>query len=125
MRVLVIEDDDAIRSVVERGLRAEGFDVDACTDGVAGLWKLLEGGYAAVVLDLLLPGMNGYTVCARARAEGVTTPILVLTAKNGEYDQMRTSPWILLFPSLFLSLAVLAFIMLGDAVRDAFDPKGR
>jgi DNA-binding response OmpR family regulator len=88
VRVLVIEDDDAIRSVVERGLRAEGFDVDACTDGVAGLWKLLEGGYAAVVLDLLLPGMNGYTVCARARAEGVTTPILVLTAKNGEYDQI-------------------------------------
>ncbi len=88
MRVLVIEDDDAIRSVVERGLRAEGFSVDACADGVAGLWKLLEGGYAAVVLDLLLPGMNGYTVCARARAEGVTTPILVLTAKSGEYDQI-------------------------------------
>ena len=88
MRVLVIEDDDAIRSVVERGLRAEGFDVDACADGAAGLWKLLEGGYAAVVLDLLLPGMNGYTVCARARAEGVTTPILVLTAKSGEYDQI-------------------------------------
>lgn len=88
MRVLVIEDDDAIRSVVERGLRAEGFDVDACADGATGLWKLLEGGYAAVVLDLLLPGMNGYTVCARARAEGVTTPILVLTAKSGEYDQI-------------------------------------
>ena len=70
MRVLVIEDDDAIRSVVERGLRAEGFEVDTCADGAEGLWKALDGGYAAIVLDLLLPGMNGYSVCARLREEG-------------------------------------------------------
>jgi len=88
VRVLVIEDDDAIRSVVERGLRAEGFEVDTCGDGAAGLWKALEGGYAAIVLDLLLPGMNGYTVCERLRSEGDTTPILVLTAKSGEFDQI-------------------------------------
>ncbi|MCU0269743.1 MAG: response regulator transcription factor [Acidimicrobiales bacterium] len=88
MRVLVIEDDDAIRSVVERGLRAEGFDVDTCADGSAGLWKALEGGYAAIVLDLLLPGLNGYSVCTRLREEGDTTPILVLTAKSGEFDQI-------------------------------------
>jgi DNA-binding response OmpR family regulator len=88
VRILVIEDDDAIRSVVERGLRAEGFDVDTCADGAAGLWKALEGGYAAIVLDLLLPGMNGYTVCERLRAEGNATPILVLTAKSGEFDQI-------------------------------------
>jgi DNA-binding response OmpR family regulator len=88
MRVLVIEDDDAIRSVLERGLRAEGFDVDTCADGAEGLWKALDGGYQAIVLDLLLPGMNGYTVCTRLRAEGDTTPILVLTAKSGEYDQI-------------------------------------
>ncbi|MBI4935843.1 MAG: response regulator transcription factor [Actinobacteria bacterium] len=88
MRVLVIEDDDAIRSVVERGLRAEGFEVDTCSDGAEGLWKALDGGYAAIVLDLLLPGMNGYSVCARLREEGNTTPILVLTAKSGEYDQI-------------------------------------
>jgi len=84
----VIEDDDAIRSVVERGLRAEGFDVDTCADGSTGLWKALEGGYQAIVLDLLLPGMNGYSVCAKLREEGDTTPILVLTAKSGEYDQI-------------------------------------
>ena len=89
VRVLVVEDDDAIRSVVQRGLQAEGFDVDACGDGAEGLWKALDGGYAAIVLDLLLPGMNGYTVCERIRAEGIATPILVLTAKAGEFDQIE------------------------------------
>jgi len=88
VRILVIEDDDAIRSVLERGLRAEGFDVDTCADGSSGLWKALEGGYQAIVLDLLLPGLNGYSVCAKLREEGDTTPILVLTAKSGEYDQI-------------------------------------
>jgi DNA-binding response OmpR family regulator len=88
MRVLVIEDDDAIRSVLERGLRAEGFDVDTCSDGSAGLWRALDGDHAAIVLDLLLPGMNGYAVCERLRAEGFRTPILVLTAKSGDYDQI-------------------------------------
>ena len=67
MRILVIEDDEAIRSVLERGLRAEGFDVDACADGPSGLWKGLEGGHAAIVLDLLLGGMSGYDVRARLR----------------------------------------------------------
>jgi two-component system, OmpR family, response regulator len=88
VRVLVIEDDAAIRSVLDRGLRAEGFEVDPCGDGAEGLWKALSGGYAAIVLDLLLPGMNGYAVCERLRSEGDTTPILVLTAKSGEYDQI-------------------------------------
>ncbi|MCU1501979.1 MAG: two-component system response regulator [Ilumatobacteraceae bacterium] len=88
MRVLVVEDDDAIRSVLQRGLQAEGFDVDVSADGPSGLWKALEGGHAAIVLDLLLPGLSGYRVCERLRAEGVATPILVLTAKSGEYDQI-------------------------------------
>ncbi|MCU1365277.1 MAG: two-component system response regulator [Ilumatobacteraceae bacterium] len=88
MRVLVIEDDEAIRSVLDRGLQAEGFDVDVCSDGPIGLWKALEGGHAAIVLDLLLPGLTGYRVCEQLRAEGVTTPILVLSAKSGEYDQI-------------------------------------
>jgi DNA-binding response OmpR family regulator len=88
VRVLLIEDDEAIRGVLERGLRAEGFDVDACVDGPSGVWRGLEGGHAAIVLDLLLPGMSGYRVCERLRSEGVTTPILVLTAKSGEYDQI-------------------------------------
>lgn len=89
MRLLVIEDDEAIRSVLQRGLRAEGFDVDVCADGNAGLWKAIDGGYAAIVLDLLLPGMSGYKVCEQLRAEGSTTPILVLSAKSGDYDQVE------------------------------------
>jgi len=88
VRVLLIEDDDAIRRVVERGLQAEGFDVDSCADGPSGLWKALEGGHAAIVLDLLLPGLSGYKVCEKLRSEGVTAPILVLSAKSGEYDQI-------------------------------------
>jgi len=84
----LIEDDEAIRSVVERGLQAEGFDVDSCADGPSGLWKALEGGHAAIVLDLLLPGLSGYKVCEKLRSEGVTAPILVLSAKSGEYDQI-------------------------------------
>lgn len=88
VRVLVIEDDEAIRSVLDRGLQAEGFDVDTCADGPTGLWRALEGGHVAIVLDLLLPGMSGYTVCEKLRTEGVTTPILVLSAKSGEYDQI-------------------------------------
>ena len=88
VRVLVIEDDEAIRDVVERGLCAEGFDVDTCADGSSGLWKALDGGYAAIVLDLLLPGLNGYAVCEQLRSEGDDTPILVLTAKSGEFDQI-------------------------------------
>lgn len=88
VRVLVIEDDEAIRSVLERGLRAEGFEIDACADGSTGLARALDGGHAAIVLDLLLPGLTGYRVCEHLRAEGVRTPILVLSAKSGDYDQI-------------------------------------
>lgn len=88
MRVLIIEDDDAIRSVLERGLQSEGFDVDACADGSDGLARAIDGGHSAIVLDLLLPGLSGYAVCDRLRAEGIRTPVLVLTAKSGEYDQI-------------------------------------
>lgn len=88
MRVLVIEDDEAIRSVLQRGLDAEGFEVEVADNGDDGLWRALEGGFAAIILDLLLPGRSGYAVCEALRAEGDTTPILVLTAKSGEFDQI-------------------------------------
>ena len=88
MRVLVIEDDEEIRSVLQRGLRGEGFDVDTCADGTTGVWKALEGGYTAIVLDLLMPGKSGYIVCDELRKEGLTVPILILTAKSGEFDQI-------------------------------------
>ena len=87
MRVLLVEDDRAIADAVARGLRAEGFAVDVAHDGLEGLWRAREASYRAIVLDLMLPGRNGYQVCADLRAEGDWTPILVLTAKDGEYDE--------------------------------------
>jgi two-component system OmpR family response regulator len=87
VRVLVIEDEVHLGHALSRGLTAEGFDVELVHDGLDGLWRARERPYAAVVLDLLLPGMNGYEVCRTLRAEGVWTPILMLTAKNGEYDE--------------------------------------
>jgi DNA-binding response OmpR family regulator len=88
VRVLVIEDDEAISSVLNRGLTAAGFSVDSSSDGPTGLWRALEGQYSAIVLDLLLPGKSGYWVCEQLRGEGLTTPVLVLTAKSGEFDQI-------------------------------------
>ncbi len=87
VRVLVIEDDDAIAAALARGLAAEGVAVDLAGDGLDGLWRAREGRYDAIVLDLMLPGRNGYQVCADLRADDVWTPILVLTAKDGELDE--------------------------------------
>ncbi len=88
MRLLVIEDDPDIGDVLRRGLAAEGCRVDLADNGPDGLWRASEGEHDAIVLDLLLPGMNGYEVCRRLRADGITTPVLVLTAKDGELDQI-------------------------------------
>jgi len=87
MRVLVVEDEVPLAEAITEGLVAEGFDVDAVHDGIDGLWRAREGSYDAIVLDVLLPGMNGYRVCKTLRDEGVWTPILILTAKDGEYDE--------------------------------------
>jgi DNA-binding response OmpR family regulator len=87
MRVLVVEDEAALAEGVRRGLEAEGFATDVAATGVDGLWMAREHPYDAIVLDILLPGMSGYTVCAELRAAGVWTPILMLTAKDGEFDE--------------------------------------
>jgi two-component system, OmpR family, response regulator len=87
VRVLLVEDEEHLAAAISEGLGAEGFDVDAVHDGVDGLWRAREGSYDAIVLDVLLPGMNGYRVCKTLREEGVWTPILMLTAKDGEYDE--------------------------------------
>ncbi len=71
---------------VRRGLIAEGFDADVACNGVDGLWRAREFSYDAIVLDIMLPGLNGYEICRTLRSEGLTTPILMLTAKDGEYD---------------------------------------
>jgi len=87
MRVLVVEDERLLAAAVARGLRAEGFDVEVVGDGLEGYWRARERPYGAIVLDILLPGMNGYVVCQKLREHGVDTPILMLTAKDGEYDE--------------------------------------
>ncbi len=86
MRVLVVEDEAGVALGVQRALEAEGFTVDVAGDGHEGWVMARSGSYDAIVLDLMLPSMNGYRVCAALRAEGDWTPILVLTAKTGEYD---------------------------------------
>ncbi|MBM3674906.1 MAG: response regulator transcription factor [Actinobacteria bacterium] len=87
MRVLVVEDEQQLAATIAEGLQAEGFDVDVVHDGLDGLWRARENSYAAIVLDILLPGMNGYKVCRTLRADDVWTPILMLTAKDGEEDE--------------------------------------
>ena len=87
MRVLVVEDERRLAAAVRRGLSAEGFAVDIAYDGEDGLHLAREGGYDAVVLDLMLPKISGYRVCQQLRAEKNWVPILILSAKDGEYDQ--------------------------------------
>jgi two-component system OmpR family response regulator len=87
VRVLVVEDEVRLAEALARGLRAEGFEVDLAHSGPDGLWRAREGAYAAIVLDILLPGLNGYALCRELRVEGNQTPVLMLTAKQGEHDE--------------------------------------
>ena len=87
MKVLLVEDDERLATSLRHGLEAEGFSVDTVHDGLDGLWRAREGIYAAIVLDIMLGGMNGYEICRTLRSEDNWVPILMLTAKDGEYDE--------------------------------------
>ncbi|MFD0024218.1 response regulator transcription factor [Streptomyces sp. NPDC058382] len=87
MRLLIVEDEKRLAISLARGLTAEGFAVDVVHDGLEGLHRASDGAYDLLVLDIMLPGMNGYRVCAALRAAGHEVPILMLTAKDGEYDE--------------------------------------
>jgi two-component system, OmpR family, response regulator len=89
MRVLVVEDEVRLAAGLRRGLAAEGFAVDVVTNGIDGLWMAREHEFDAIVLDIMLPGLNGYRVCAALREAGNWTPILMLTAKDGEWDEVE------------------------------------
>jgi DNA-binding response OmpR family regulator len=89
MRVLVVEDEQRLAAGLRIGLEAEGFAVDVAGNGTDALWYATEQTYDAIVLDILLPGVNGYRVCTQLRDRGVWTPILVLTAKDGEWDEVE------------------------------------
>jgi DNA-binding response OmpR family regulator len=87
VRVLLVEDEVRLAETVRQGLTEAGFNVEVFHNGPDGLWAGTENSYDVIVLDIMLPGLNGYDVCARLRAAGVWTPVLMLTAKDGEYDQ--------------------------------------
>lgn len=87
MRLLVVEDDDDIAAAIVQTLELDGYAVDRAANGVDGLWMAQEGSYGAIVLDILMPRMNGYNVCRKLRASGSSTPVLMLTAKVGDIDE--------------------------------------
>lgn len=87
MKVLVVEDEVRLAETVQRALAAEGISVDIVHNGVDGLWAASENQYDVIVLDIMLPQLSGYRVVEELRQRGVWTPVLMLTAKDGEYDQ--------------------------------------
>ena len=87
MRVLIVEDDQKLVSYLKKSLEAEGLSVDVAFDGNVALDKALAQSYDVITLDIMLPELNGYRVCQNLRSSGVPTPILMLTAKDGEYDE--------------------------------------
>lgn len=87
MRILLVEDEKPLAETIRRGLTAESFVVDVAHDGATGQWLGSENHYDVIVLDIMLPQRNGYDVLRNLRAAQVWTPALMLTAKDGEYDQ--------------------------------------
>lgn len=87
MKLLLIEDDRRIATAIKRGLEGEGFTVDVAFDGTDGLWRATEHNFDGLIVDLMLPGTNGFKICQTLREAGDWTPILVLTAKDGEFDE--------------------------------------
>jgi two-component system, OmpR family, response regulator len=87
MKILLIEDDKKIATVIKRGMEAEGYTVDVAFDGAEGLWLATEGSYDLMLLDIMLPHRNGFEICADLRARDNWTPIIMLTAKDGDLDE--------------------------------------
>lgn len=87
MRLLVVEDEKKLAMSLKRGLEADGFAVDVALNGTDGLWMAQEHDYDAIVLDIMLPGLNGFKLCAQLREAGDWTPVLMLTAKEGDLDE--------------------------------------
>ncbi len=85
--ILIVEDEVPLAEGVARGLRGIGYGVEIVNDGLSGLERGRSEEFNLIILDIMLPGMNGYKVCRALRSEGITTPILMLTAKSGEYDE--------------------------------------
>ena len=89
MRVLVVEDEVRMAGLLERALREEGHAVDVAADGPEGLWLATENAYGAIVLDVMLPGLDGFQLCRRLRESGRWVPVLMLTARDAVGDRVR------------------------------------
>lgn len=89
MRALVVEDDSRLASLLRRGLSEDGYSVDVVTDGLDAVWQANEVDYDVVVLDLMLPGIDGFEVCRRLRAASRWMPVLILTARGDVGDRVR------------------------------------
>jgi len=87
MRVLLVEDEQLLAKSLQAGLSREGFVVDVVHDGITGLWAATENSYDVIILDILLPGLNGYKVLEKLRDRKIWIPVMMLTAKDGDYDQ--------------------------------------
>ena len=87
MRILLVEDEPRLAKTLAKGMQAEGFVVVATADGQEALWRGSEEQFDAIVLDIMLPGLSGYEVLRQLRAKKVWTPVIMLTAKDGEYDE--------------------------------------
>src|SRR5207253_2320207 len=86
-RVLVVEDEESLAVTLGTGLEAEGLSVEVAADGITGFERAASGDFDVIVLDLMLPGLNGFRLCERLRESQIRTPVLVLTAKQGEWDE--------------------------------------
>jgi two-component system, OmpR family, response regulator len=88
VRVLVVEDEEKMATLLQRGLREEGYAVDVASDGREALWLATENGYDAIVLDIMLPDVDGFEVCRKLRESGRWSPVLMLTARGGVADRV-------------------------------------
>jgi len=89
MRLLVVEDEARMARLIKRGLEEDGHAVDVAGDGPEGLWMATENSYAAIILDVMLPGFDGFELCRRLRAAGLWAPLLMLTARDAVGDRVR------------------------------------
>jgi two-component system OmpR family response regulator len=89
MRLLLVEDEPRMGVLLQRGFRDEGYAVDLAVDGIDGLWLATENDYDAIILDVMLPGLDGYEVCQKVRTGGRWAPVLMLTARDAVDDRVR------------------------------------
>jgi two-component system alkaline phosphatase synthesis response regulator PhoP len=87
-KILIIEDEEPIRTALEDDFRLENYEVTVAADGIEGLEKASDQDTDLIILDIMLPGMNGFDICRKLRSQGVRTPIIMLTAKGQEIDRV-------------------------------------